>query len=160
MTLAQIIKKHPFTAGLTDSQIATLAQLAHKVSFEDNEVILVTGEQARNFYLLLSGSVCVEVVTPICVVWVQILEPGDAFGWSALLDHHDTLFQVRTREASQAVCLNGDRLCALLHEDAVLAAELFRRALNLVAGRVQATETRLGELCGLKINREQPAVSG
>ena len=62
MTKAQIIKKHPFTAGLTDSQIATLAQLAHKVSFEDNEVILVTGEQARNFYLLFSGSACVEVV--------------------------------------------------------------------------------------------------
>ena len=31
-------------------------------------------------------------------VSIQALGPGEAFGWSSLLDHHDTLFQVRARE--------------------------------------------------------------
>jgi CRP/FNR family transcriptional regulator, cyclic AMP receptor protein len=149
--IADIIKGHAFTAGLTDSQIAKLAELTHEVSFKENEVILVTGEHAKNFYLLLSGSVCIEVGTRTYVVWVQILHPGEAFGWSALLDHHDTLFQVRAREKSRALCLDGERLCAALHQDSELAAEVFRRALNLLAGRVQATEARLGEMCGVKV---------
>jgi CRP-like cAMP-binding protein len=147
------IKEHAFTTGLTDSQISKLAAIAHEVSFNDNEVVLVTGQQSKNFYLLLSGSVCIEVGTRSYVVWVQILGPGEAFGWSALLDHHDTLFQVRAREPSRALCLDGERLCAILHEDSELAAEMFRRTLNLVAGRVQATEARLGEMCGVRLQQ-------
>ena len=151
MTILDIIKDHAFTAGLTDPQIAKLAEFAQEVSFKESEVILVPGAQAKNFYLLLSGSVCIEVSTRTFVVWVQILHPGDAFGWSALLDHHDTLFRVRARESSRVLCLDGERLCALLHQDSELAAEVFRRTLNLVAGRVQATEARLGEMCGVKV---------
>jgi len=83
------------------------------------------------------------------VVWVQILSPGDAFGWSAMLDHHDALFHVRAREASRALCLDGERLSAALRADSQLAAELFGRTLHLVAGRVQATEARPGEMCGV-----------
>jgi hypothetical protein len=30
---------------------------------------------------------------------------------------------------------------------------MFRRALHLVAGRVQATEAKFGELCGVRIPR-------
>jgi CRP-like cAMP-binding protein len=154
MTHSEIIKEHAFTAGLTDSQVATLSELAHEVSFKDNEVILVAGQQSKNFYLLLAGSVCIEVGARSYVVWVQVLGPGEAFGWSALLDHHDTLFQVRAREASRALCLDGERLCAALHADSDLGAEVLRRALKLVAGRVQATESRLGEMCGVRMRKE------
>jgi CRP-like cAMP-binding protein len=151
MTTFDAIQAHPFTAGLTAAQVTKLADLAREVTFSENEVVLVTGQQSKNFYLLLSGSVCIEVGTRSYVVWVQILGPSDAFGWSALLDHHDTLFQVRAREASRALCLDGERLCALLHHDPELASEIFRRTLSLVAGRVQATEKRLGEMCGIRV---------
>lgn len=154
MTPSEVMKKHAFTTGLSDAQIAKLAALAHEVSFKDNEVILLTGQQSKNFYLLQTGSVCIEVGTRSYTVWVQALGPGDAFGWSSLLGHHDTLFQVRAREASTALCLDGGRLCALLEEDPVLAAELLRRTLELVAGRVQATEARLAEMCGVRLRKE------
>jgi CRP-like cAMP-binding protein len=154
MTLHETIKEHSFTAGLTDSQVAKLSEFAQEVSFKDNEVILVTGQQSKGFYLLLEGSVCIEVGARSYVVWVQILGPGDAFGWSALLDHHDTLFQVRAREASRALCLDGERLCAALHADSELGAEMLRRTLKLVAGRVQATESRLGEMCGVRMRKD------
>jgi CRP-like cAMP-binding protein len=98
--------------------------------------------------------VCIEVGTRSYVVWVQALGPGEAFGWSALLDHHDTLFQVRAREASRALCLDGERLCAVLHADPELAAEVLRRTLKLVAGRLQATEARLGEMCGVRMGKD------
>ena len=151
MPLRETLKEHAFTSGLSDSHIAQLAGLAHEVSFQEGEVILEAGQQSKIFFLLLTGSVCIEVGAKSYVVWVQILNPGDAFGWSALLDHHDTLFQVRARETSKALCLDGERLSAALRNDSDLAAEVFRRTLHLVAGRVQATERRLGEMCGVKI---------
>jgi CRP/FNR family transcriptional regulator, cyclic AMP receptor protein len=151
MTLSETLKAHTFTSGLTDSQLAKLIPLAHEVSFREDQVILAAGQQSKHFYLLLSGSACIEVGTQSYVVWVQILNPGDAFGWSALLEKQDTLFQVRAREKCRALCLDGERLSATLHSDSDLAAELLRRTLHLVAGRVQATEARLGEMCGIKL---------
>jgi CRP-like cAMP-binding protein len=150
MALQEALRVHPFVAGLSDSQLAKLALLAREVSFEENELVLMTGQRSREFYLLLSGSVCVEARSRAYTVSIQALGCGEAFGWSALLDHHDTLFQVRARERSTALCLDGAELAAAFREDAELAAEMLRRALHLVAGRVQATEAMLGQLCGMR----------
>jgi CRP-like cAMP-binding protein len=151
MTLNETVRNHAFTAGLTDSQIARLSALAHEVEFQENELVLEARQQSKHFYLLLSGSVCVEVGAQLYTVSVQALGPGDAFGWSALLEHHDTLFHVRARERSRALCLDGESLSTSLKNDPEFAAELLRRTLKLVAGRVQATEARLGELCGVRM---------
>jgi len=156
MTFSETLNAHAFTSGLSEPQVAKLAQLAQEVSFREGEIILVAGQQSKHFYLLLTGSLCIEVGTSSYVVWVQILGPGDAFGWSALLDHHDTLFQVRAREACRVLCLDGERLSAALHADSELAAEILRRTLTLMAGRVQATEARLAEMCGLKLTEPRP----
>lgn len=150
----KIFKGHAFAAGLTNAQVATLSALAHEVGFIEDELILVARQQSKFFYLLLSGSVCIEVGTRSYTLAIQVLGPGEAFGWSALLDHHDTLFQVRAREQSKAWCLDGARLSAALQDDPVLAAELLRRTLKLVAGRVQATEAKLGELCGIRMRKD------
>jgi CRP-like cAMP-binding protein len=153
MTLHETLARHAFIAGLHAPQIVKLASLAHKVTFQENEAILRAGERSKYFYLLLSGSVCVEVTARAYSVRIQSLGPGDAFGWSALLDRHDTLFQVRAREESAALCLDGAGLAAAFREDPVLAAELLRRVLKVAADRVQATESTLGELCGIRPSR-------
>jgi CRP-like cAMP-binding protein len=151
MTLTESVKEHSFLAGLSDHHIAKLVALSQDVSFRENELILSAREQSHYFYLLLEGSVCVEVNARSYAVCIQALGPGDAFGWSALLDHHDTLFQVRAREDSRALRVDGSDLAVALRNDRELAVEVFRRTLNLVAGRVQATEARLGELCGVRM---------
>jgi len=151
MTLTDTLRDHAFVAGLTGRQLARLSSLAREVSFEENELILVTAQQSKQFYLLLTGTVCVEFRTRAYSLRIQSLGHGDAFGWSALLEGHDTLFQVRAHEHSTALCLDGADLAEAFREDPTLAAEMFRRALHLVAGRVQATEAKLGELCGVRI---------
>ncbi|MCL5745256.1 MAG: cyclic nucleotide-binding domain-containing protein [Acidobacteria bacterium] len=148
----QILKGHAFLTGMTDAHLGKLASLAQQVSFEESELILRAGERSRYFYLLVSGSVCVEISSRSFTVCVQALNPGEAFGWSSLLDHHDTLFQVRARERSIAFCLDGPSLAITCREDPEFGQELLRRTLRLVAGRVQATEARLGELCGLRMH--------
>jgi CRP-like cAMP-binding protein len=98
MTLTNTVKEHSFLAGFTDSQTAKVFALSEEVSFPENKLILSARERSPYFYLLLSGSVCVEVIGRACVVCIHSLGPGDPFGWSSLLDHHDPIFQVRARE--------------------------------------------------------------
>ena len=151
MTLEEVLRTHEFVRGLTDSQIATLAGMAQEVTFEDNEVILEAGQRSTSFYLLTAGSVAVELRTVAYVVCVEALGPGQLFGWSALLDHQDTLFQVRAREHTTALLLDGTRLKAAWQADSRLGSEVRQRALQVVAGRVRATEIRFAEMCGVRV---------
>jgi CRP-like cAMP-binding protein len=151
MTLDRILRSHGFTKGLSDSQIAVLAALATEVTFDENELVLVDGQRSRCFYLVTKGSVAVELRAPTYIVSVQALGPGNVFGWSALLQDHDTLFQVRARERTTALRLDGSALKAACRDDSVLAAELLQRVLHVVAGRVRATELRFAEMCGVRV---------
>lgn len=151
MTLTDAVKEHSFLAGLPDSQADKLLALAQEIRFKENELVLTGREQSKYFYLLLEGSISIEVSARSYVVSILALGPGEAFGWSALLDHHDTLFQVRAREDCRVLRIDGADLTAALRADPLLAAQVYRRALSLAAERVKATEERLAELCGVRL---------
>jgi CRP/FNR family transcriptional regulator, cyclic AMP receptor protein len=151
MALEQLFRQHEFANGLSDQQISSIAAIAHEVRFGENEVILVDGQHSTAFYLVISGSVVVELCTARYVVSVQALGAGQVFGWSSLLDRQDTLFQVRAREDTLALRLDGEALKALCRADPSLGIEILQRTLNVVAGRVKATELRFAEMCGIRV---------
>jgi CRP-like cAMP-binding protein len=82
---------------------------------------------------------------------VQALGPGHVFGWSALLENQDTVFQVRAREQTSAMRIESTALQAICESDSALAAAILYRILRVVAGRVKATEIRFAEICGVRI---------
>jgi len=137
--------------GLADPQIAKLAALATEVTFAEDEVILVDRQQSRYFYLVTSGSVNIELHTPIFTVSVLAVGPGQAFGWSALLDRQDTVFQVRARERTAALRIGGPDLTQACRDDGELGVEILLRTLQVAAGRIQATEAKFAEMCGVRI---------
>jgi len=151
IALEGLVRQHRFTRGLSDAQVASLAALATEVAFDENEAILVDGQRSNAFYLVIQGSVSVELRTPRYVVSIEAVAAESAFGWSALLDHQDTTFQVRAREHTIALRLDGPKLRALCRRDPVLGVEILERTLYLVAGRVRSTEIRFAEMCGVRV---------
>lgn len=151
LTFDSILKDHAFVDGLTDSQIASLAEVSTQVSFAENQIILADHERSSAFYLVISGSVAVELRATRYAVCVQAVGPGQVFGWSALLDRQDTLFQVRAREETLALRIEGSELKALCRRDPVLGTEILQRTLQVVANRVRATEQRFAEMCGVRV---------
>ena len=151
LTLAVTLKEHPFTEGMSGAQVEALAKLATEVTFEEDEVVFGGGQRSTSFYVVLQGSVVVELSARRYVMCVQSLTAGTVFGWSALLDRHDTLFQVRARERTVALEIDGAALKALCFESPALGTAILHRLLYVVAGRVKATEMRFAEMCGVKV---------
>jgi hypothetical protein len=50
-----------------------------------------------------------------------------------------------------ALRIDSAALQAACRSDAALAAELLRRILHVVAGRVRALEIRFAEMCGVRV---------
>jgi len=151
MTIHDALTAHAFTHGLTDAQTRSLAEITREVRFAEDDVVLVEGARSKSFYLLISGSVAVELRTARYAVSVQSLSAGHVFGWSSLLDRQDTLFQVRARESTTALEIDGALLKECCFRDPSLGTELLHRLLMVVAGRVKATELRFAEMCGVRV---------
>src|ERR1700688_320432 len=110
VTLDDMLRQHRFTRELSEQHLATLASMASEVTFVEDELVLVDGQCSKSLYLVLDGSVSVELHTQRFTVSVQALSAGQAFGWSSLLEDQDTLFQVRAREKTTALRLDGATL--------------------------------------------------
>jgi CRP-like cAMP-binding protein len=151
LSSAPLLSEHRFVRGLAASEIEALAAHAQPVTFEENQVVMDDHERSSAFYLLVSGSVAIELRSTRYALCVQALGPGDIFGWSALLDDQDTVFGVRARERTLALRIDGSKLKTLCRSNPDLGCELLRRTLQVVAGRVRATETRFAEMCGVRV---------
>ncbi len=151
LKVGDVLREHAFLRGLSEEQFAALAGIAGEVEFQENDIVLEDGQRSTFFYLLLSGSVAVELRTPRYAVLVEAVGPGQVFGWSALLNQQDTLFQVRARELTTALRFDGSALKAKCREDSRLGCEVLGRCLQVVAGRVRATELRFAEMCGIRV---------
>ena len=152
MPLVEVLRAHPFSEGMPETLVKKLASLARPVEFDEDEIVFRSGERSMNFCLLICGSAAVEIRTPYYGFCVETLGPGDAFGWSRLLDDHHTVFQVRAREPISAVFLDGKKLTEACRKDPKLGAEVYYRLARIVAKRVRATEDRLAEFCGSSKN--------
>ncbi len=150
LTQESTLQNHAFASGLADRHIAQLTSLASEVIFREDELILADGQESEFFYLVTSGSVTIELHTATFTVSVLTVGPGQAFGWSAFLDHQNAVFQVRARERTTALRIAGPDLTAACRSDPAMGVEILLRTLDVVAGRIRATEARFAELCGVR----------
>jgi CRP-like cAMP-binding protein len=145
--MAQQMSKKALLSNLSVEYASKLLRRAERLTFEADDVILRTGEKLEQFYVLLEGTVAVEMIRPAFSLRIQVLGPGEGFGWSALISGSDTMFQVRAREDCTVACIGRKTLKALCEAEPEFGVRFLFSVLHLVARRIHATEERLYEFC-------------
>jgi CRP/FNR family cyclic AMP-dependent transcriptional regulator len=136
-----------FGSDLSPQTQERLARLGEVQDFETDEVILREGDDAREMGILVSGRLALRTLVPERgPITILSVEPGDIFGWSAVLADTKAQSTVVATEPSQALVIDGARLRAALKEDHALAASLYPRVLMAVARRLRATRLQLLDL--------------
>lgn len=77
---------------------------------------------------------------------ILTVEPGDVYGWSALVPPYRATSTAVAIEAVEAITFEGPALRGALREDAALAQALYPRVLVAVARRLNATRVQLLDL--------------
>lgn len=141
--LTDILRTHPFVNGFRPEHVEKLASLAGRVRFEKNAVVFREGDESSFFYLLLSGSVVLEVATAGRVLRVQTVGKGEELGWSSLLAGISKHFQARALEPVTALVFDGARLRAACDADCGFGYTILRRTLGVVSVRLKSTRMQL-----------------
>jgi CRP-like cAMP-binding protein len=142
--ITAILQSHPFTEGFWPDHIARLSAMASEVRFRPGESIFREGDHSSFFYLLISGNVALEVISPGRPVRVATLYAGEVLGWSSVTGERDgKQFQARSLEEVHALAFDGERLRHAYEEDYAFGFWFMRAILKVMSGRMHAIRVQL-----------------
>lgn len=125
-------------------RLATIAEV-HRV--EPGAVLIREGAEVDQLGILTDGLLSLRVaVAGRGRATLMTIEPGDVFGWSAVVPPYRSTSTVVALQPSEVIVFDAERLRALLRDDDALAATVYPRLLGCVSRRLVATRTQLLDL--------------
>ena len=144
--LRQRVASHPFLGGMNPQQLQLLADCAVPAHFAADEFVFRSGDPARGFYLLETGSIAVEGAMkdgPSAVI--DLVTAGEPMGWSWIFEPFVCQYSARALEASTAIFFDADCLNQHRGVDLTLGHELLKRMSQVMVRRLNAARARLLE---------------
>jgi CRP-like cAMP-binding protein len=143
------VAESPFLDGLGPGERRRLAELARPLSVETGAVLLREGSETTDLGIVRTGRVALRLSVPMRgALTILTVEPGDLFGWSALIPPYRSTSTVVAVEPTSGVVFPARDLREALGNDEELAAALYPRILRSVARRLEATRLQLLDLFG------------
>jgi CRP/FNR family transcriptional regulator, cyclic AMP receptor protein len=139
MILLEELADVEFLRGLAPEHVRRIAQAAQLEECLAGTVLFREGQRCPFVYLVLRGSVVLEVNAPVQeAVPVQTVEAGELLGWSPLFRLGPMTVTARTRTRCRLAVLDAARLLAMAEHDPRFGMELLRRTATVVARRLRA----------------------
>lgn len=155
MVSPELIRRYPFFADLSQEQIVTLAQAAKELSVETDHYFFREGEELDSFYVVIEGQVGIVIdltdesvqhpvsrqltgdlqTREIVVSWI---EPGEMFGWSALVPPHMATSSGKALTASRVAAFDCRELRPIFAQDCPFGYTMLQKATQVIRERLRA----------------------
>jgi CRP-like cAMP-binding protein len=148
-TLHDVLSRHKFLSGLSETTVGLLASCAELVNFDTGSLLLSEGGLADTLYLVHRGRVAIEIQDPARKrVVIETVEPGHVIGLSWVAPPFRWQFDARALEPVATVAIDAARFRKVLEENPALGYALLQRISSVLLERLQATRVRLLDLYG------------
>lgn len=164
MISPEIIRRYTFSAGLSDDQLVTLANVARELSVNAEEYLFHEGETLDKCYLVVDGEVAVVVQVPdqgveqkvsgqltgqihTKDVVISAIGPGEVLAWSALVPPHHSTASAKATKPSQLIAFDCVALRKIFEEDCRFGYLMMQKMAQIVRGRLR--DMRIESLAGL-----------
>ena len=147
--LAAAIRATWFGADLSDDCLERLAQIAREYETPARTRLLREGDDTKELSILVDGRIALtEHVAGRGSVTLMSAEPGDVFGWSAIIPPYRATATVVSLEPVKVIAIEAEALRGELKENCVLAAGVYPRLAQALARRLEATRQQLLDVYG------------
>ena len=150
----ELIRTHSFTAGLSPEYVDRLLSMGLVAKFRPEQIIFREGDVSSFFYIIIEGTIALEVTTPGRTIRILTLGAGDELGWSSFLSTVGKQFQARSLDDVVAIAFDSARVLQASDEDPAFGYAMMRRILPMVSERLQATRFQLVDMYSPKSARE------
>ena len=146
--LEETLRRLEFLGGVADQYMKELAALSKVVDFAEGTIVFSEGEPAVNCYLIVDGSVLLEICGPAGCTPILTVGEGELLGWSSVLGAKQLTSTARTRTSTRAIELSGHELLTLCEQIPQFGYQFMRCTALALAKRLTATRLQLLDLYG------------
>ena len=147
--IQKALEEHAFTRDFPLHHRIKLARLATRQVTPAGGYLQRAGEDIERFHLLRRGTAVVELPLPTGrAERLMVLGPGDAAGWSWMVEPYTAQFDVRALESTETLALDGVRLREQVEDDNHLGYLLLKRLLEIVGRGLKSTRVQRLEEAG------------
>ena len=146
---------------LDTKHLERLSRVSRGFSCGAGEVIFNEGDEAVDLYILTDGRIALEIDIqvvhdrPPVPTTVDLVGPGDCFGWSALVEPNVYTATARCMSGSTGVAISGVALREIMEENPALGREVMTRLAEVVSSRLALTRMRLTTQLARLLDREE-----
>ena len=138
-----------FLRGVPSEYLEQIAKVARMRDYDEMEIIFREGDIAEQVYLVVSGSVSLEMCAPgVGCKRILTVGPGEVLAWSGLLAEARLTATARTLDVTRLVEIDSPQLLSMCERNPALGYEIMRRAMRAVSGRLSATRMQLINVYG------------
>ncbi len=138
------LSDHDFFKGLERSHLEFLAQCAQERELAQNELLFRHGDAAKNFYLLRSGQIVLEVpAISGPTLEVQHIGAEQILGWSWLIPPYRWGFNARALEPVTLWEFDGAAVIRRCEEDSAFGYAILKRFSALMSERLEVARQRM-----------------
>ena len=147
MISTEMLRRYPFFAGLSESQLRGIAMIAEERTYPEKTVIFKEEEPAQYFYILVSGDI--ELLYSgggqgsVVNAYVGSVVQGEVFGFSALLEPYKMTTAARSEGPVSVIAIDAHGLRAMCEVDPRLGYTIMTHLSMALAERLYATRTQL-----------------
>ncbi|MBI5838686.1 MAG: Crp/Fnr family transcriptional regulator [Chloroflexi bacterium] len=150
MISPELLRRFPFFNFMDDTQLKAVAMIAEELTYEKDEVIVVAGKPADNFFFLMDGDAAYYAVVTSehdpyykKEYFVSDINPGEIFGISALIEPYIYTATLKAGKVSRVIDIKASALRALCEVDMKLSVGLSRAVAKAAMERLQHTRIQL-----------------
>lgn len=141
--LLETVGNHGLLTNLDPHHLHRLAGLALEARFDPGHVVFQEGDESGFFYLLVSGSVALKSGGET----VQVVGPGEALGWSSLIEGDHKHFQAVALTHVVALAFDGAELRRACNAHPDFGYALLKRLLPVLVQRLEAARHVNSHVC-------------
>ncbi|MCP3104831.1 cyclic nucleotide-binding domain-containing protein [Myxococcus sp. K15C18031901] len=141
---AELLKKVALFEGLTQGQLAKVAQLGHSRDYPAGAFLFREGEVGHEMFVLSQGKVRISKTVPgIGEEALAILEPGQYFGEMAVIEDSPRSADAIAHVSCQVWVIERSKLDQLMFTDKDLAYVLLWTFVRTLSERLRETNDKI-----------------
>jgi len=154
MISPEIIRRYPFSAGLSHDEIVILAQTAEELSVDTGHVFFHEGDELCCVHLIVEGAVAIVTETPapsaagdvagqltgemdMEELVISTLGTGDVFSWSAVVPPYLATAGAKAIMPSRIVAFDAKKLLKAFESDCRFGYLMLQRAAQIARDRLR-----------------------
>ncbi|RME75511.1 MAG: cyclic nucleotide-binding domain-containing protein [Chloroflexi bacterium] len=155
MISPELIRRYPFSAGLTEEELILLAKSANEETVEAGTYFFKEGDELNALYLVIEGAAAVVIEVPdheadqsvagqltgqikTRDVVISAIGPGDVFAPSSLIPPHVASASVKATTDCRVIKFDAVQLRQVFEENCHFGYRMVQKAAAVIRERLQA----------------------